>query len=86
VKQTKASRIVRDPNVWGGEPIVEGTRVPVSSIVVEWQRSRDIEQLREAFPRVDAHALREALAYYEVHRAEIDQLIEENEQGAYGSD
>jgi uncharacterized protein (DUF433 family) len=85
-KATPTSQIVRDPHVWGGEPVIRGTRVPVSSIVIEWQRSKDVTKVREAFPRVDAAAIGEALAYYDAHREEIDNLIEENEQGALSAD
>ncbi len=84
--QATPSHIVRDPAIWGGEPSIHGTRVPVSSIVVEWQLSQDVEQVHRAFPRVDIPTIREALAYYEAHREEIDGLIEENERGAYGTD
>jgi uncharacterized protein (DUF433 family) len=85
-KQATSSRIVRDPAIWGGEPTIYGTRVPVSSIVIEWQLSQDLKQVHQAFPRVDVPTIREALAYYETHREEIDRLIEENEQGAYSTD
>lgn len=81
-RPSKRGRIVRDPRVWGGEPTIRGTRVPVSSIVVEWQVSRDEQQVARAFPRVDPDAIREALVYYESHREEIDRLIEENEEAA----
>jgi uncharacterized protein (DUF433 family) len=85
-KASPSSRIVRDPHIWGGEPVIQGTRVPVSSIVIEWQRSGDVGQVQEAFPRVGVAAIHEALTYYEAHREEIDNLIEENEQGAYSAD
>jgi uncharacterized protein (DUF433 family) len=58
----------------------------VSSIVVEWQLCQDVEQVHQSFPRVEISTIREALAYYETHREEIDRLIEENERGAYGTD
>ena len=77
---------MRDPRVWGGEPTIRGTRVPVSSIVVEWQLTKDEQQVARAFPRVDPDAIREALAYYESHRDEIDRLIDENEEAASRAD
>lgn len=79
-------RIVRIPGICGGEPTVSGTRVPVGSIVLQWQYYRDLEQVRQAFPRVDIPAIKEALAFYEANREEIDRLIEENEQAAYAVD
>jgi len=85
-KPSKRGRIVRDPRVWGGEPTIHGTRVPVSSIVIEWQLTKDEQQVARAFPRVDLDAIREALAYYDSHREAIDRLIEENEEAASRTD
>jgi uncharacterized protein (DUF433 family) len=85
-KGSQPSRIVRDPAVCGGEPTIEGTRVPVRSIVIQWQFHRDLERVQSAFPRVDIPAIKEALAYYEMHRDEIDRLIEDSEQAAYATE
>lgn len=80
------ARIVRKPGVCGGEPTVEKTRIPVRSIVVQWQLSGDLETVRGAFPQLDLPAIKAALAFYEAHRAEIDRLIEESEAFAYSAD
>ena len=73
------SRIVRDPVIVGGEPTVQGTRVPVRSIVVLHQLYGDTAHLRKAFPRLDDDDIREALDFYHAHRKEVDILIAENE-------
>jgi uncharacterized protein (DUF433 family) len=78
--------IVRDPNICGGEPTVAGTRVPVRSIVIQWQYHNNIEQVRRAFPRLSIPAVQAALAYYAAHRDEIDRLIEESEKAASAAD
>ncbi len=72
-------RIVRDPVIGGGAPTVQGTRVPVRSIVVLHQRYGETERRRRAFPRLDRDDLREALDFSSAHRAEVDTLIAENE-------
>lgn len=82
----QAARIVRIPGVCGGEPTIEGTRVPVRSIVIQWRYYQDLDRVREAFPRVNVPTIQKALRYYEKHRAEIDRLIEENERFAYSTD
>ena len=82
-KLTSPARIIQDPRICGGEPTVEGTRVPVRSIVVQWQFYRDLDRVHSAFPRVDVPTIKAALADYESHREEIDRLIEDNEQAAY---
>lgn len=86
IPQRGTARIIRDPRICGGDPIVAGTRVPVHSVVIQWQLYHDINRLIEAFPRLDAAAVQTALAFYETHRAEIDALIEEHERAAYSTD
>ena len=79
VPRRDAARIIRDPKICGGEPIVAGTRVPVSSVVVQWQLYRDRSRVLSAFPRLDESSLNAALSYYEANRQEIDRLIDESE-------
>lgn len=84
-RQATFPRIVRDAAIVGGEPIVRGTRVPVRIIVQMYQHYHDVERLCRAFPRLDAEAIQEALAYYEGHRDEIDSLIAaESEEAGVG--
>ena len=83
VPRREAARIVKDPGICGGEPIVAGTRVPVSAIIVQWQFYGDRARILSAFPRLDDHSLDAALAYYEANRQEIDRLIAESEQDAH---
>ena len=80
--QQSTSRIVRNPRILGGEPIVAGTRVPVRSIVVASRRySGDLERVRQAY-RLDLEAVQQALDFYSEHRHEIDSLIHQNEAAA----
>jgi uncharacterized protein (DUF433 family) len=81
-----SARIVRNPRICGGEPIVEGTRVPVRSVVITYQFYRDIERVQRAYPALDQHAIQVALAYYAAHRLEIDLLIDENERAIESAD
>ncbi|MBI3974502.1 MAG: DUF433 domain-containing protein [Chloroflexi bacterium] len=69
------SRIVRDERIHGGEPVVAGTRVPVSAIVATWHAEHDLTAVLAAYPRLTAPDVAQALAYYDANRAEIDQLI-----------
>jgi uncharacterized protein (DUF433 family) len=84
--KSQRARIVRDPRVCGGEPTVEGTRVPVSSIVVQWRYYGNLGSVHEAFPHLDISAIETALGYYKKHQAEIDELIESNEREAYAAE
>jgi uncharacterized protein (DUF433 family) len=69
------SRIIRNPRIHGGEPVVRGTRVPVRAIVVAWREYQDMPTILAAYPRLTADDVTEALAYYEAHRREIDERI-----------
>lgn len=86
IPQQGTARIIRDPRICGGEPTVAGTRVPVRSVVIQWQLYGDYDRVQDAFPRLDVPAIKYALDFYENNRAEIDRLIEENERAAYAAD
>jgi type III restriction enzyme len=86
VPRSEATYIVRNPRICGGDPTIAGTRVPVHSVVIQWQFYHDLDRVQSAFPRLDIPAIKAALAFYEAHQAEIDQLIEEREQAAYSAD
>ncbi|MGH2354560.1 MAG: DUF433 domain-containing protein [Chloroflexota bacterium] len=76
---TAFPRIVRDLHVLEGEPVVAGTLVPVRCIVIAWQLYGSETRVLQAYPRITADDLRQALGYYAVHRELIDQFIAENE-------
>lgn len=85
-RTVSAPRIIRNPRICGGEPTLAGTRVPVSSIVIQWRFDQDVDRLLDAFPHLDSAAIERALGYYAKHRAEIDRLIDENERSANSSE
>jgi uncharacterized protein (DUF433 family) len=71
-------RIVRDPKVLGGEPIVRGTRIPVRSIVLAWREDEDAEGVLNAYPQLTPVDVQEALAFYDTHRVQIERYIRAN--------
>lgn len=78
-QRARFSHIVRDPRVCGGEPTIKGTRIPVRAVVIEYQRSNDVEWVRKGYPGLDIATIRETLAFYETNREEIDRDIAANE-------
>lgn len=78
---TPAARvqIVRDPKVHGGEPIIQGTRIPVRAIVVAWRFAPDMDRICRSYPKLTPAAVQAALQFYEEHREEIDRSIREND-------
>lgn len=80
VEQTakETPRIVRRPDISGGEPTIRDTRISVRHIVERSQAGQSIEDILAALPHLTAAQLYDALSYYHDHRAEIDQLIVES--------
>ncbi|HLH22776.1 MAG TPA: DUF433 domain-containing protein [Chloroflexota bacterium] len=68
-------RIVRDAGILHGEPVIEGTRASVRAVVLALQYEGSLDEVAQHFPHVERSALQEALAFYEAHRAEIDEYI-----------
>jgi uncharacterized protein (DUF433 family) len=68
--------IVRSGGVRGGNPTVEGTRIPVHDAIGLLQNGETIDTLREnCFPQLTRSQVYECLADYEDHRGEIDLLV-----------
>ena len=72
------SVIVCDPAVLEGEPTVRGTRIPVRSVVLAAREFGGVDGARRAYPQLDVRAVKDALAYYEAHRPDVDRYIQEN--------
>jgi uncharacterized protein (DUF433 family) len=70
--------IVLDPEVSGGQPVVEGTRIPVATLVRAHQLGLDFEEILTQYPGLgpaDPHA---ALLYYLDHTVAVDALLQES--------
>ena len=74
-EQSPYPRIIRDPRVHAGEPVVRGTRVTVRAIVVAWGAEPDMATMLDEYPRLTEADVIEALAYYDAHRDEMDERI-----------
>jgi len=78
LQQRSSRHIVRSSKVLGGEPTVQGTRVPVRAIVLTHRLYPDIARLRVAFPMLSSEDIVEALAFYHANQEEIERYIAEN--------
>jgi len=56
-------RIVRDPNICGGKPVIRGTRIMVRNILGMVAGGNTLEQILEAYPELTADDVRAALEY-----------------------
>jgi uncharacterized protein (DUF433 family) len=67
--------IVRSPDVRGGNARVEGTRIGVHDVVGLIVNGATVDEACRSFPDLKRSQVFECLAYYEDHRAEIDDLV-----------
>src|SRR3954469_13776538 len=77
-RAASGTRIVRDPQILGGEPVVRGTRISVRTIVVAHRGWGNTERIVREYLQLQPIDVEAALAYYEAHRPEIDRYIREN--------
>ena len=64
------ARIVRDPAVLVGKPVVRGTRIPVSLILNYLEHGRTVEELIDDYPVLTTEDVEAAVAYAK-QRAEL---------------
>ena len=67
--------IVRSPDVRGGHARVEGTRIGVHDVIGLIVSGASVDEVCRSFPDLKRSQVYECLAYYEDHRAEIDDLV-----------
>jgi uncharacterized protein (DUF433 family) len=68
--------IVRSPDVRGGHPRVEGTRIGVHDVIGLLQNGETVDSIASTcLPMLTKAQVYECLAYYEDHRGEIDLLV-----------
>ena len=58
-----AQRIVSDPKVMMGQPVISGTRITVDLILEKLSAGETIEQLLEAHPRLTRQGVQAALRF-----------------------
>jgi uncharacterized protein (DUF433 family) len=71
--------IEQTPGVSGGEPCLVRTGIPVWLLVQARLLGSSESEILRAYPSLRAEDLSNAWAYYDAHRAEIEQQIIENE-------
>jgi uncharacterized protein (DUF433 family) len=75
MQKPPGERIVTDPAVLLGKPIVRGTRVPVYLVAGLVEAGRSPEQIVDDYPDLTFEDVEAALAYAEeIHRTEVRAL------------
>jgi len=76
-KKSKRS-ISKTPGICGGRACIEGTRMPVWSVINHQRLGFSDEEILYNFPSLTDHDLENARAYYDANKAEIDNDIWDN--------
>jgi uncharacterized protein (DUF433 family) len=72
--------ITRKKGVCGGRSIIEGTRIPVWSIIMWYKTGMSIEEILRGFPHLTPAQVYDAFSYYYDNQGEIEKDISENEE------
>jgi uncharacterized protein (DUF433 family) len=81
LERTNHPYIVRDSTIYGGEPIVEGTRTGVRHIILLFQSGKDPEEIADN-QRITLAQVYDAISYFYDNEAEIENLIRNESWGA----
>ncbi len=77
----EAREVVERDEVCGGSPILEGTRIRVSDIVVEYEhKGLSPEEIAREFPTISIADVFSALKFYYEHPKKIREEIIEREK------
>ena len=60
---TYEDRIVVNPEIMVGKPVVRGTRIPVERVIRHLADNPDVDDLFEAFPHLTIEDVKACLAY-----------------------
>ena len=60
---TYRDRIVVDPDIMAGKPVVRGTRIPVDLVLKRLSEDFDLDHLFAAYPRLTREDVQACLAY-----------------------
>ncbi|MBM4033783.1 MAG: DUF433 domain-containing protein [Planctomycetes bacterium] len=67
--------ITRRRGVCGGEPVIRGTRLPVSAVIASYKQGMSFEEILDGYPGITPAQLHEAFAYYYDHQRQIERLL-----------
>lgn len=67
--------IVKNPRILGAEPILDGTRIPVRTVVQLMRLHGNIAVLQRELPTLTRGDIEAALEYYAAHHDEIEYWI-----------
>ncbi len=81
--QSETRYITYEKGVCGGRSIIDGTRIPVWSIIKWYKIGMSLEEIMREFPKLTPAQIHDAFSYYYDNLKEIERDIAENENEAY---
>ena len=83
-QQTYQDRIIVDPQILVGKPVIKGTRIPVELVLKRLSQDLDMRTIFEAYPRLTEADVKACLAYAEaLVEGEAVYPLEEEVQNAH---
>lgn len=65
MENTLLKRIVVDPKIMVGKPVIKGTRIPVDGIIHRIAPGEDIDDILKDYPNITRQDIKAALQYAE---------------------
>lgn len=62
-RNTYHDRIIIDPQIMTGKPVVKGTRIPVDLVLKRLAQDLNFETIRKAYPRLTIEDIKACLSY-----------------------
>ncbi len=77
------SHVVQDRGICGGQPRIDGTRIKVQHIALEYEKlGWSPDQICDAHPGLTLAQVHAAISYYYDHKEQIDESIRRDENFA----
>ena len=74
IERTTHPYIIRDSDIYNGEPIIEGTRTGVRHVILLFQSGKDPEEIA-SIHRISLAQAYDALSYYYDNEGQIEHYI-----------
>ncbi|NQU14309.1 MAG: DUF433 domain-containing protein [Desulfobacteraceae bacterium] len=81
IESTNHPYIVRNREVCGGSPVINGTRTRVIDIAIEYEMfGRSPDEIIGSHPHLTLHQVHDALSFYYENRDELDHKSEQDRE------
>lgn len=78
-KSKRHPYISKQKGVCGGRTVIEGTRIPIWSIIKWYKVGMSVEDIIREFPQLTPSQIHDAFSYYYDNQEEVEKDIAENE-------